>query len=237
MLGVSAEILHGDRLAGYRYVQGSYCSTARIVATGPDGKKRLKQNLLKAGAGKVKLTPNASEQLDPALISAREALIEWFDPDREFTEEFFVRVDPANGPQGELVVKVIIDGVIQTDDDYCLYVDTFFDCIGIPRNAERKVVELLGGCGVPDCCAEGFLTENLGTYWNWFNLGLLSEASDWKPYTARTSDYRLAWGDVLTAANQIVAEFPRLSDGYPLKSKLPDYLAKIELLKKLAANS
>ncbi|MBK9205132.1 MAG: hypothetical protein IPL73_22410 [Candidatus Obscuribacter sp.] len=81
------------------------------------------------------------------------------------------------------------------------------------------------------------MTENLGTYWNWFNLGLLSEASDWKPYTARTSDYRLAWGDVLTAANQIVAEFPRLSDGYPLKSKLPDYLAKIELLKKLAANS
>lgn len=229
--------MHGDRLAGYRYVQGSYCSTARIVDTQPDGKRRLKQNLLKAGAGKVKLTPMATAQIRPALISAREALIQWFDPERKFTEEFLVRVDPSNEPQGELVVKVIVNGVIQTDDDYCLYVDTFFDCITSHPWNERKCVEFLGGCGIRDCCAEGLFAYCFSTHWNWFSLGLRSEASNWEPYTARRTDFRLAWSDVLTAANQIVAEFPRLSDGYPLKAKLPDYLAKIEILKELAANS
>ncbi len=229
--------MHGDRLAGYRDVQGSYCSTARIVTTRPDGKKRLEQNLLKAGVKRKKSILKGNDHVHPALIAAREALVEWFDPDRILTEEFFVRVDPANQPQGELVVKVIVDGVVQTDDDYCLYVDTFFDCIGKPSPAERNVVEFLGGCGVRDCCAEGYFTESCGIYWNWFNHGLRTEASCWAPTTARTADYRLAWGDVLTAANQIVAEFPRLSDDYPLKSKLPDYLAKIEILKKFAALS
>lgn len=232
--------MHGDRLAGYRYVQGSYATLFTKVNELQNWKDGILENCIKAGFDKtkaVKYTGRARELMYPDLLQSREALLDAIDPARESREEFFIEIEPADEQQAELVVKVILNGVIVPADDYCLEVDTFFDCVNETQADPAAVVKFIGGCGDEGCCGVEYETYKNASYWNWYTPAFDSNVIECALITARVIDYRLAWSDVLTAANQIVAEFPRLSDAYPLKSKLPDYLAKIEILKKLAALS
>lgn len=221
-------------------MQGSYATLYTKVDQGQYWQTGILENCIKAGFDQhkaAKYIERARERMYPDLIGAREALLDGIDPVREFREEFFIEFEPADERQGELVVKVVINGVVVPDDDYCLEVDTFFNCIDESLTDPVEVVKFLGGCGDRGCCGVEYKTHKNYSYWNWYAPGFDSTVIDWAPTTARITDYRLDWSDVLTAANQIVAEFPRLSDAYPLKSKLPDYLAKIEIVKKFAALS
>jgi hypothetical protein len=130
-------------------------------------------------------------------------------------DDFSVRIDPPNSEQGDLVVKVLINGQIVTDYDYCLDIDTFFSAIGLSKSQ----VELIGGCGIPECCATGYPTYSRAYSWKW-------------------GDFDLSWTDVHKAASQIIAAVEELPQQKKtcehFRTRLPYYRKRLEELKELA---
>lgn len=78
-------------------------------------------------------------------------------------DDLRVRVDPPNRLQGQLVIKVLVNGKIVTEDDYCLDVDRFFSDV----NASRGRINFVGGCGHGRCCGTGYLTRCSPECWIW----------------------------------------------------------------------
>jgi len=224
LLGLQAEKLSSNKQTSYRAVQKNYSLLFSRACEGGDWEQKVFDTYRQFGVQKSqaeRFLELPRDQLFLELMAARNLLREWVDPYGEVTEEFFVRVDPANQLQGDLVVKVIVDGIIVPDEDYCLEVDTFFSSLAAIETWAISGVSFLGGCGVPSCCAAGYTTRNSYSYWNWFIPKSIS-FPDGNP-----TDFRLAWTDVLKAARQIIPEvegLPEKSWLYPdLYHRLPFY--------------
>ncbi len=134
-------------------------------------------------------------------------------------DEFEIRIDPpGDGLQGDLVITVLINGLIVTDDDYCLDVDSFFEAIGAPEST----VKFVGGCGVPECCGTGYKTFSYQHSWQW-------------------DKFHLDWSAVYMATQVIIAEVERLTErSYTYKQlhpRLPFYCQKLAELEIIATRS
>ncbi len=224
LLGLQAENLSSNEQTSYRSVQKNYSLLFSRACEGGDWEQRVFDTYGQFGVQKSQAESFLElprDQLFLELMAARDLLREWLDPDVELTEDFFIRVDPANQLQGALVVKVIVNGIIVPDEDYCLEVDSFFSSLAAIETWAPSGVSFLGGCGVPSCCAAGYTTRNCYSYWNWFMPKSIS-FPDCNP-----TDFRLAWTDVLKAARQIIPEvegLPEKSWLYPdLYHRLPFY--------------
>lgn len=93
---------------------------------------------------------------------------------RTRADEDNVSVRPGVG------IQILIDGTIYIEgDDYYVDVDSFFEALG----QQEAVIEFVGGCHHPACCANGAWTT------------ISPEAWIWKP-----SNFQLRWADVRQAA-------------------------------------
>src|SRR5262249_20510047 len=125
LLGLDAEQLFRDPQTGYRAVQKNYNILFHRAGEGGDWKQRLIDAYEKLGGNKSQAKRLFDIERDRLLLefpAAWKLLREWLDESGGMTEEFVICVDPANESQGELVIKVIVDGMIVPDEDYCLEV-------------------------------------------------------------------------------------------------------------------
>jgi hypothetical protein len=80
-------------------------------------------------------------------------------------------------------IQILIDGTVYTDgDDYYVNVDSFFEALG----QQEAVIQFVGGCHMPPCCANGAGTTITPEAWIW---------NDSNPPT-----FRLCWADVRQSA-------------------------------------
>jgi hypothetical protein len=115
-------------------------------------------------------------------------------------DDLRIRVDPPNERQGNLVIKVLINGRTVTEDDYCLDVDSFFSALSMPESE----VSLVGGCGEPGCCGTGYQTFATSNCWRWV---IPSQPPDSPPF----EKFRFSWADVYSTAKLIISEVERLA--------------------------
>jgi len=124
-------------------------------------------------------------------------------------DQITIRRDPANDAQGPFVIKVLINGNVVPDDDYCLNIESFFNAVDQPDSPAR----FLGGCGIPECCEEGYMTWVSEGAWCW---GWHGEAM-----------FKLSWASTFEAASTIISELERLkmenSECQSLTEHLPSY--------------
>jgi hypothetical protein len=154
------------------------------------------------------------------LCLARDTLRDWLDSESTMSDEFCVRVDPPNREQGDLVIKVLIDGLIVPDDDYCLEVRKFFSAIGDMKTWAPSTVSFLGGCGIRECCGTGYHTRNGVTHWHWYiPVRLIPDA-------APIDDFKFGWTDIIKAAETIISEIERLPDNQSIYD-LQDYRERL----------
>ena len=82
-------------------------------------------------------------------------------------------------------IQILIDDVVYVDgEDYYVDVKTFFQALPEPK----AVVTFVGGCHIPDCCANGAWTELSADAWYWNERRI-----------------RLAWSDVFKIATSMIA--------------------------------
>lgn len=85
-----------------------------------------------------------------------------------------------------LGVQILIDGNVYVDgDDYYVNVDSFFQALA----QQSAVIQFIGGCHIPECCANGARTNLSPDAWCW-----------------NDSTIRLKWSDVHKVATYIMSE-------------------------------
>lgn len=83
-----------------------------------------------------------------------------------------------------LGIQILVDGTVYTDgDDYYVNVDSFFEALA----QQSAVIEFIGGCHHPPCCANGAWTNLSPMAWCWNN-----------------SKIRLRWIDVHRVARSML---------------------------------
>lgn len=88
---------------------------------------------------------------------------------------------PGEGISGE-GIQILIDGTVYTDgDDYYVNVDSFFEALA----QDQAVIEFVGGCHYPPCCANGAWTK------------ISMEAWIWNEDLEKVKTIRLRWSEVL----------------------------------------
>ncbi len=68
--------------------------------------------------------------------------------------------------QSKLAFKLCVNGELALDSDRTVEIDSFFDSIGV----RLGLLEFIGGCGVPSCCAEGRNVSATNECWILFDL-------------------------------------------------------------------
>jgi hypothetical protein len=132
-------------------------------------------------------------------------------------DELEIRIDPGDGEQGDLVIRVLINGEIVPRNAYCLDVESFFSAIGL----SKVPVRFIGSCGVPQCCGRQYETYSKNSSWQW---------RAWQWQQAETVIYNLRWTDVHKAASEIISA---ISPHAP-EEHLSSYHQKLDGLQRLA---
>ncbi|MBX9568470.1 MAG: hypothetical protein K2X77_06215 [Candidatus Obscuribacterales bacterium] len=122
--------------------------------------------------------------------------------------------------QWELGLRVYINDRLLDEEDYCLDIDSFF------RALDRDgSITLVGGCGIPECCAVGPQSRITKNGWEWrYGIDAL---------------YSIGWNDIYKAAETIIQEIEQQDNEHLQRyfgPQLPAYREKRNNLKKLAAD-
>lgn len=134
------------------------------------------------------------------------------------TIEVRTRADDGNKPVRPGVgIQILIDGTVYIDgDDYYVNVDSFFEAL----SQQEAVIEFVGGCHYPACCANGAWTTISSDAWIW---------------NSRPPIFRLRWTDV----RQEAAAMLKIIDEHTGRNeqvwcanveRMPWYRAQIALL-------
>jgi hypothetical protein len=215
-------------------VHANYTILKRCVGEGGDWYQNLVETYNTLGIQKndaIKLLDRPRNQLLLDLHVARILLRDWLDPDSVFTDEFLIRIDEPNDMQGQLVARVVIDGVIVPDEDYCLLVETFFSALSLEQADRQNGVSFLGGCGDRRCCGESYETGKRELFWNWYIPTYSMLSVEGKSYEPLAVDFRLDWADVLSAGEKIIQEIERLEMRDLHRAKLSEYKTQINELR------
>lgn len=114
-------------------------------------------------------------------------------------------------------IQILIDGTVYIDgDDYYVNVDSFFEALG----QQKAVIEFVGGCHYPACCANGAWTTISPDAWIW---------------NPQPPNFRLRWADVRQAAAvmlEIIDEYTGRNEQIwcAKVERIPWYRAQMTLL-------
>jgi hypothetical protein len=130
-------------------------------------------------------------------------------------DSFCIRVDAPDeiALQGHLVVKVLINGTIVPEDRYCLDVESFFNAIG----SHESRINLIGGCGVPECCGRSFATQSTR---EGFQIG----------------DFKCRWKDIYKATDEILSALEQLPEEKYIYARLSSNLPIYHLIRAQVKN-
>lgn len=131
--------------------------------------------------------------------------------------ECCTRTDEKYGEShyGGVGVQILIDGIVYVDgDDYYVDVDSFFQALA----QQSAVIQFIGGCHIPACCANGARTNLSPEAWCW-----------------NDSTIRLKWLEVHNIATFILSEIElqtsRKEEVWTAKlENLPFYRSQLQLL-------
>jgi uncharacterized lipoprotein len=116
LLGLQVESIARSCVLDYQKIQHNYTLLAAALQSGLWEKKVVdtyKHLGVKRLAGKILFNKPAEDRMF-SLLTARDFLRAWVDQDGQMKDKFGLRVDPANENQGNLVIKILINGAIQS---------------------------------------------------------------------------------------------------------------------------
>lgn len=139
--------------------------------------------------------------------------------------ELEVRTVTAGGEilsRAGIGIQVLIDGTVHAQgEDYYVNIDSFFEALG----QQSGVIEFIGGCHLPACCAIGAWTTLSPESWCW-----------------NKSEIRLRWPDVYKAADwmlKVIDEHSAHNEEVwcAIPKRIPFYRTQLQVLATRVHNS